>query len=413
MHPDPPIIIVGGGLAGLSCARHLVEAGHPVLVLERDDEFGGRVRTDTFDGFQLDRGFQVLQTAYPEAQQQLDYEALDLKSYTPGALIYKSGLFHRFIDPWRRPWDGIWSGLRSGIGTFGDRLRVANLRAKCKRGEIDDLFAIPEQSTWNSLVEFGFSSEMIESFFRPFLGGVFLERELKTSNRMMMFVFRMFSQGDVAIPARGMQAISQQMMSRVPADSLRAGCYAKRVSENEVELENGELIKASRVILATPAHITAELLNRQPPGNSRRVRCLYFSCQRPPISEPILVLNGEADGPINNLSVPSIVSSELAPIGRHLVSVSVIDKKYVGDRQLESIVIKQCELWFGEQVHDWKLLKQYDIRHALPDQFSGINLQTGHASMKNGLIICGDHLGHGSIQSALKSGRRAAEIILA
>ncbi len=78
-----PVVIVGAGLAGLSCARQLLQSGVDVLVLEAQDDVGGRVRTDLVDGFRLDRGFQVLQTAYPEARRQLDYQALRLQTLSP------------------------------------------------------------------------------------------------------------------------------------------------------------------------------------------------------------------------------------------------------------------------------------------------------------------------------------------
>ncbi|MFN8709921.1 MAG: FAD-dependent oxidoreductase, partial [Planctomyces sp.] len=84
--PDP-VVIVGGGLAGLTCAKTLVRAGIETILLEASDEVGGRVRTDEVDGFLLDRGFQVLLTAYPEAKQQLDYSALQLQAFEPGSLI--------------------------------------------------------------------------------------------------------------------------------------------------------------------------------------------------------------------------------------------------------------------------------------------------------------------------------------
>jgi phytoene dehydrogenase-like protein len=73
--PDAPIVVIGAGLAGLSCAVALHEAGIPVIVLEASDGVGGRVRTDHVDGFVLDRGFQVVLTAYPELQRQFDIHA--------------------------------------------------------------------------------------------------------------------------------------------------------------------------------------------------------------------------------------------------------------------------------------------------------------------------------------------------
>ena len=121
-----PVVVIGGGLAGLTCARHLHAAGIPVQVLEASDEVGGRVRTDRVDGFLLDRGFQVLLTAYPEAQQELDYAALDLKPLLPGALIRVDGRFHRVVDPWRRPIEAALNAL-APVGSLADKARVARL----------------------------------------------------------------------------------------------------------------------------------------------------------------------------------------------------------------------------------------------------------------------------------------------
>ncbi|MGD2082621.1 MAG: FAD-dependent oxidoreductase, partial [Chromatiales bacterium] len=89
------VLIVGAGLSGLACARELVRLGVEPLVLEAADAPGGRIRTDRLDGFLLDRGFQVLQTWYPEARHQLDYGALDLHPFAPGAVIRVDGAFHR------------------------------------------------------------------------------------------------------------------------------------------------------------------------------------------------------------------------------------------------------------------------------------------------------------------------------
>lgn len=55
--------IVVGGVSGLTCARALVDARRPVLVLDASDRAGGRVKTDVVEGSRLDRGFQVLLTA--------------------------------------------------------------------------------------------------------------------------------------------------------------------------------------------------------------------------------------------------------------------------------------------------------------------------------------------------------------
>jgi phytoene dehydrogenase-like protein len=97
------VVIVGAGLAGLSCARRLQSAGVDWLLVEASDRVGGRVAADVVDGFVLNRGFQVLQTAYPEAQRALDFAALELKAFLPGALFRIAGRFHWVADPLRAP----------------------------------------------------------------------------------------------------------------------------------------------------------------------------------------------------------------------------------------------------------------------------------------------------------------------
>jgi phytoene dehydrogenase-like protein len=203
---DHRVLVVGAGLAGLCCAERLADHGLAPLVLEAAEDVGGRVRTDEVEGCLLDRGFQVLLTAYPTAREVLDYQALHLQPFEPGALVRCGGRFHRVADPWRRPFAAL-QGVFGPIGSLSDKLRVAALRRRVLQGAVRDLFERPERTTMAALREAGFSTAMIDRFFRPFLGGVFLDTKLETSSRMFEFVFRMFASGDVAIPARGMQAI--------------------------------------------------------------------------------------------------------------------------------------------------------------------------------------------------------------
>ena len=95
MATSADVVIIGAGLAGLCCARRLTEAGVSFQIVESSDGIGGRVRTDEVDGFLLDRGFQVLLTAYREARQILDYSLLDLKAFSPGALSWFAGRMNR------------------------------------------------------------------------------------------------------------------------------------------------------------------------------------------------------------------------------------------------------------------------------------------------------------------------------
>ena len=192
-------IVVGAGLAGLACAGQLQERGLDVRVLEAADGVGGRVRTDEVDGFRIDRGFQVFLTAYPEARRVLDLAALDLRSFTAGALVRAEGGFARVLDPRRHPLRAL-AGVAAPVGSLGDKLRVGRLRGEVRQGDLDALWARPETTTAERLRAAGMSDRMIDTFFRPWLGGIFLESELVTSRRMLAFVFGMFAKGDEALP---------------------------------------------------------------------------------------------------------------------------------------------------------------------------------------------------------------------
>ena len=97
------VAIIGAGLAGLAAARHLHGRSLNVVVLEAQDDVGGRIRTDLVDGFRLDRGFQTLLTSYPELQRQIDTDVLDLCKFAPGALVMMRGRSYEVTDPFRAP----------------------------------------------------------------------------------------------------------------------------------------------------------------------------------------------------------------------------------------------------------------------------------------------------------------------
>src|SRR3712207_8126365 len=123
------VIVVGAGLAGLTCAKVLAERGIEVIVFEASDGVGGRVRTDEREGFLLDRGFQVYFTAYPVSRRHLDHEALNFRAFDPGAIVCKGEKKAILSDPLRDPKASLPS-LLSEAATFPDKLRTVKLAAK-------------------------------------------------------------------------------------------------------------------------------------------------------------------------------------------------------------------------------------------------------------------------------------------
>lgn len=411
MSEKPQVLIIGAGLAGLTCAWNLHQAGVSFQILEAASSIGGRVQTDVVDGFLLDRGFQVLLTAYPEARKILDYPALLLSKFYPGATVRVGERFHRVADPLRQPVDAL-RNIFSPIGTLPDKLRIARLRRRVTTGKLDELFNRPETKTLTALQSEGFSDALIETFFKPFLGGVFLEPDLDTSSRMFEFLFRMFSLGDTSLPANGMRAIPEQIWARLPRDAVRLNTPVKRVITKTVSLGSGEELSADAVVVATDGYTAAQLLKRRAP-RWHAAACVYFAADRPPISEPLLVLNGNGDGPVNNLCVPSLVSRSYAPAGAALISATVLRPEQYEPARIESIVREQLSNWFGPEVRQWEHLRTYQINRALPEQLS-ISSAKARASdyIAKGLYLCGDHTENSSINGAIMSGRVAAQAVV-
>lgn len=407
------VVVLGAGLAGLRCARHLEERGIEWLLLEASDSVGGRVRTDEVDGHLLDRGFQVFLTAYPEARRVLDLDALDLASLYPGALVHRGGKFSRLADPFRRPGDAL-ASLFGGVGTLRDKLAVLGLRRAARGLSVERLFATSDVPTAHLLGSAGLSEEMIEGFFRPFFAGVFLDPELATTSRMFRFVFKMLASGDIALPAAGMQAIPRQLAGGLPADRIRLGVAARGVRPGEVATDSGSLTCRAVVVATDPASATRLLPGRVRTVPMRPTATLYFAAEEPPVGEPILVLEGDGReaGPVNSLLEPSAAAPGYAPPGRSLVSLSVVDERHLDASDLEERAREQVRGWLGEAVDGWRPLATYRIPDALPWQPPGAVEPGGEAvDLGDGLFVAGDHRQHGSIEGALVSGRRAAEAV--
>jgi phytoene dehydrogenase-like protein len=414
MKATPKVIIIGAGLAGLACANRLAEAKVSFLILEATKTIGGRVQTDNFEDFRLDRGFQVLLTAYPEAQRVLDYDALALHAFYPGALIRWGGRFHKLADPFRKPLDALLS-LFTPIGSFDDKVKMANLRERLLKEGLEAVWSAPETTTLAALKKEGFSDELIDRFFRPFLGGILLDPDLNASSRMFEFVFKMFSAGDTSIPEGGIGALPAQLAKRLPPGSIRTNTKVLSIQDGIVNLPHGEILAAPAIVVATEGSQAAQLTGELEAPPSRPVSCLYYVAQEAPVDEAILILNGEGanDGPINNMCVLSNVCPNYAPEGLSLISVSLLSCPDEDELDLEATVRVQLKEWFPDDAHKWRYLKTYQVHDAQPDQSPPrLNEVQRSVRLRHGLYVCGDHRETASINGALSSGRRAAEAVL-
>ncbi|MEM8527872.1 MAG: NAD(P)/FAD-dependent oxidoreductase [Bacteroidota bacterium] len=405
------IIIIGGGMAGLTAAHYLHKANKEFLLLEATNRVGGRVKTDSINGFQLDRGFQVLLTEYPEVKAVLDYEALNLKSFLPGALILQEhGKSSIIGDPPR--WLGsTFSTLFNDVGTLRDKFQILLLRTRLSNLSIDKIFEQEEVTTLQALKSYGFSDAIIQSFFRPFLSGIFLEKDLTTSRRMFDFVFKLFSKGDTAIPEQGIEAIPQQIASCLPINGIRTQQKVTRIEQGKVYLASGETLEAKQILIATDAPNAAQLLQQNIKNTDHESTLnVYFSSKKAPFTKPILALNSIANSLVNNCTVISNLSKQFAPKGEHLISVSVIGKEAANQENIVEKIKLELESHFGAEVRNWNHLKSYFVKYALPAAQSIQNdLSPSEIKLDEGLYICGDHLMNGSLNAAMKSGRLAVK----
>lgn len=404
---DVDVVIVGAGLAGLCCARTLVDGGQTVTVLEASDGVGGRVRTDLVDGFRLDRGFQILLTAYPEVARQLDVDALDLRAFDPGSLVWTGTTLTRVADPRRRP-GAILSTLTADIGGIGDKVRVALLQQRLLRSDPVDLLRAEDRSTAQALAEAGFSPHMVRRFFRPLVGGIQLDLDLSTSARMFDVVFRTLAVGDAAVPALGMQQIPEQLAAALPPGAVRLAAPVARLEGTAAVLDDGTRVTGRAVVVATEGPVAASLIGVRDPG-SKRVAALWFTAPEPPVRGGSIVLDGEGGGPVANLAVHSEVAPTYAPTGRHLFVCACPGET---DDDLAVAARLQMKRWFGLQVDAWELLRHDVILHGQPLATVPFSPKR-RVSLGAGRYVAGDHRDTPSIQGAMFSGRRCAEAVLA
>jgi phytoene dehydrogenase-like protein len=400
------VVVVGAGLAGLCAARRLVARGLDVLVLEAAAAVGGRVATDIVDGFLLDRGFQVHNTAYPEAARVLDHAALDLRTFVPGALVRIGDRLHRLADPRRQPLSAPRT-LLAPIGSPVDKVRIALLAARDGLLPAERLIAQPETTTYEALRRRGLSDTAIDRFLRPFLAGVFLERELSTSSTFFDLVWRTFARGAVCVPAGGMRQIPAQLAAGLPAGTVHHGVRVRSAEPKRVTTDQG-MVSAGAVVVATDPVAAVDLLPALPAPRMHSVTTVYHVAPEPPIDEPILLLDGERRGPLVNSLVLTNAVPSYSPDGRALVSTSVLGLDLPDERTLR----RELERLYGRSTTGWEHLATVRVPRALPAADPPLGDLRRPVALGDGLFVAGDHRDTPSIQGAMVSGRRAASAVL-
>jgi protoporphyrinogen oxidase len=401
---SPSIHIIGGGISGLIAARVLEEHGLSATIIEASDRLGGRVKTDVVDGYNLDHGFQVLLTAYPAAKKYLDFDALELQEFLPGSAIFKNGKQKIIGDPLRNL-SLLLPTLFSGIGTVNDKLKILALNRRLKKKSIQNIFAEKEQTTHAYLENIGFSEAIITDFFTPFFSGIFLENKLETSSRMFEFVYKMFGEGNAALPKDGIQAIPKQLFEKLKSTTIIFNTKVKSVENGSIKLESGETIKSNFTIIATQAsELVSNLKNQATLWKS--CDTLYFEVAKREIKKPLIGLIAMHNALINNIFYHTSLQTS-ATATKELLSVTVVDKQNLTDRQLVTEVQKELKELCN--IDSCTFIKQYNIPMALPNlQDIQYEMLPSETRLTETIFLAGDTQLNGSLNAAMIAGERAA-----
>lgn len=402
------VAIVGAGLAGLATAVDLTDAGHTVQVFESADRAGGRVHTDEIDGHLVDLGFQIMLAAYPDAWELLDEQALDMKYFVAGASIRYDGAFHRVSDPLRELTvsgaKNLVSTATAPIGSLSDKARIIAFRNAVRKGTIAELWARPETTARQRLEAAGFGDKIIDRLLQPLFAGITLDPELSGSSRVLEFIFRMLSAGSSGVPAKGMAAIPEQLVNRLPDGALRLSTPVNNVAPRSITTAD-ETVTADAVVVATDQTMAADLCGL-PDTGWRQTTTLWMAADESPVDEPILMLNGDGSGPINTVAVMSQMAPAYAPPGSATIAISAP----MVEAGLADGLQGQLRQWFGPVVEHWRVLRVDEIHQAHPIQAIGHD-RSGLATVvgdDGDILVCGDHRTDPSINGAIASGRAAA-----
>ena len=388
--------IIGAGLSGLTCGWYFKKNSiSDFTIFESTERAGGKLKTDNINGYQLDRGFQVLLPAYPESKKILDYDKLQLQRFQKGSLIYKNGKQIPFYDPE----NGITALLKTAVngpGSLIDKLILLKLKNALSRLSVEDIFNSKKSiSSLAYLKELGFSERIIGDFWIPFYQGVFLENTLETDSRMLQFTFKMFAEAGAAIPKEGMEAIPKQLEDYIGADKIRFNTKVLNYDGNSITTSNGNKESFDRVVLA--CNIDKNIDYHSVTNN-------YYEAEKLPIDSKHVILNANPNRIVNNVVMISNVAPNYSRNGKHLISVSAN-----GIHTEEDAFRIDLKSIFGFQAASWNLVKSYTIRDALP----AINFEQKYKPRSSeGVFYCGDYLLQGSINGAMESGRRVAEEII-
>ncbi|MEU3277051.1 FAD-dependent oxidoreductase [Streptomyces antibioticus] len=433
------VVVVGAGVAGLAAAHRLISAGVTTAVLEAAPYVGGRMSTEKVDGFRLDRIGQLLSTAWPELGLTPGLDALVLRPFAPGVLLHSDGRHRRAgaqagagsargalhavralasapragALPRPRPGAGavLAPRVRPGapLGTAVDQARLGAALTRLAATSAERLLRRPELPAAEALAARGLPARTLDGFLRPLLAALLCDPDLGTSSRCADLALRSFAAGRLCLPEGGAEVVPELLARTLPAGTVHTGVRATSVSTTSVTTaEHGEF-RCRVVLVATDARSAAELLPGLRVPDFHPVTVLHHTTDEPPPTGASLLLDADRGGPVAHTAVVSGVDPSRAPVGRALVSSTVLGTPPGG---VDTAVRMHLSRLYGVPTTRWETLAVQHTAEAVPamrpphDPLRPVRLLAG-------LYVCGDHRDTSTVQGALHSAHRAAAAIVA
>lgn len=411
---DADVIIIGAGLAGLQCAQRAQRSGQSVIVLEAENAVGGRVQTDHIDGFLCDRGFQLLNPAYPAVRDWIDIPALELQKFGVGVVVRTGDTTTTLAHPLRHPRYAL-ATLRSDLTPMSDLLALARWMAPTLLRPSSVYRCENDQTLQESFDAAGLTGRLRTDVLDTFLAGVLATSSGQSSANYVRLLLRFFALGTPGLPYAGMHDLPEQMAASLN-QPVRTGTAAREVKETadgvQVTTDQGPLRARVAVVAVDPQHVAE--LTKMPNPVTHGLTTWWFRAPERPMTGPFLMVDasrpgGGPAGPIWNTAVISEAAPSYAPIGEHLVQATTLLDRPDG-HATEAEIRRDLERLYGTSTQDWDVLTHHVVPHALPAQAPPLQKLLPKWTGKRTLVT-GDHRGTGSIQGALASGDRAGRAV--
>ncbi|MFZ3469825.1 NAD(P)/FAD-dependent oxidoreductase [Streptomyces sp. 4.24] len=389
-HAD--VIIVGAGVSGLTAAHHLIAAGVTVIVLEGADDPGGRMATETVDGFRLDRIGQLLNTAYTEPARTPGLADLVLRPFAPGALVHTDGRTLRV---------GALTPARALTSGSLDQARIGAALKRLAALPEERLLARPERTAHAALRSRGLGTTL-----RPLLSALLRDPALTTSSRVADLALRTFARGRLAVPEGGAGTLPGLLAAALPPGTVRTGVRVRSVATNLVTTEEHGDFSCRSAVLATGARAAAELLPGLRVPAFHQVTVIHHATAAPLPWDGSLLLDGDPKWPVAHTAVMSAVDPTRAPAGRSLVTTTVL-----GPPPPARTVAARLARLYETSTREWELLAVHHTPEAVPAMPPPLDTRRT-VRVLAGLYVCGDHRDINTVEGALRSARRAAGAVL-